>query len=34
MQSPGFDFNMGTDDNQRVYYELLMGRSFGDSSQP
>ena len=24
--------DLGTDADQRVYYELLMGRSFGDSS--
>jgi hypothetical protein len=28
-----FDFDMGTDAEQRVYYELLMGRSFDQPSQ-
>jgi hypothetical protein len=28
-----FNLDLGTDADQKVYYELLMGRSFGDSSR-
>ncbi|KAK1766757.1 hypothetical protein QBC33DRAFT_578588 [Phialemonium atrogriseum] len=33
LQPPDLDHELGTDAEQRVYYELLMGRSFDDSSQ-
>lgn len=32
--TPDFGNDLGTDAEQRVYYELLMGRSFGDPTQP
>ncbi|OIW32492.1 hypothetical protein CONLIGDRAFT_271695 [Coniochaeta ligniaria NRRL 30616] len=31
MSNNDFGLDLGTDADQRVYYELLMGRSFGDS---
>jgi len=32
--TPDFGLDLGSDAEQRVYYELLMGRSFGDSVHP
>ena len=31
MANNDYGLDLGTDADQRAYYELLMGRSFGDS---